>query len=159
MMPQERRGKRLFLVLASLIILEKLIGTGLVLSGNWAEIKWWPSVGRPLVLVFMVLILWQGDTFYRWLVGLTCILSGLPLAVIAGRVIVATAEVTPPEATGFFMQIVGYPMGFLGLIGLCYMIVGLLFLVSPSLRAFFRHQREGPRFWTGEPIDEEREKG
>jgi hypothetical protein len=39
------------------------------------------------------------------------------------------------------------------------MIVGLLFLVSPSPRAFFRHQREGPRFWTGEPIDEEREKG
>lgn len=38
------------------------------------------------------------------------------------------------------------------------MVAGMLFLVSPSLRAFFRYQREGPMFWTDEPIDEEREK-
>jgi hypothetical protein len=48
MTPQERRGKRLFLLLAILIILDKLVGVGLAISGGWAEVRWLKSVVTPL---------------------------------------------------------------------------------------------------------------
>lgn len=147
MTPQERRGKWLFLALATLIVLEKLVGVGLTLFGGLAEVRWLKSVAQPVAFAFAVAYLWQGDVWLRWLVGVACVFSGGLLAFVSGRVLVKLAGVTPPEATGFFMQAAGYPIGLIGVVGLLYVAAGLLFLFSPSLRAFFRHQREGPRVW------------
>jgi hypothetical protein len=147
MTPQERRGKRLFLVLATLIVLEKLAGVGLTLSGGLAEVRWLKSVAQPLGFAIAVAFLWQGDVWLRWLVGVACVLSGGLLAFVSGRVLVKLAGVTPPEATGYFMQVAGYPIGLVGAFGLLYVLAGLLFLFSPGMRAFFRYQREGPRVW------------
>jgi hypothetical protein len=140
---QERRGQRLFLVLASLIILDKLAAVGFALAGGMANVHWLKSVVAPIGFALAVAFLWQGENWLRWLVGVACILSGGALAFVSGRLLIRFAGVTPPDATGFFMQIAGYPLGIVGLIGLFYLIAGLLFLFSPSLQAFFRYQREG----------------
>ena len=142
MTPQERRGKRLFLVLATLIILEKLAGLAITLTAGLAEINWLRSVLQPVAFALAVAFLWQGDTWLRWLVGAACLLSGGLLAFICGRVLLKLAGETPPAATEVFMQVVGYPIGLVGVYGLLYVLAGLLFLFSPSLRAFFRYQRE-----------------
>ena len=147
MTPQERRGKRLFLILATLIILEKLAGVGLALSGGLTEVKWFKSVVQPIGFALAVAFLWQGDVWLRWLVGAACVFSGGLLAFVSGRVLVKLAGVTPPEATGFFLQVAGYPIGLVGIFGLLYVVAGLLFLFSPSMRAFFRYQRERRRVW------------
>jgi hypothetical protein len=36
----------------------------------------------------------------------------------------------------------------IGVFGLIYLVMGLLFLLSPSMKAFFRYQREGPQWQT-----------
>ena len=145
MTPQERRGKRLFLVLATLLVLEKVAGITLALSGGLAEVRWVESVVQPVGFALAVAFLWQGDVWLRWLVGLMCIFSGGLLAFVCGQLLVKLAGVTPPEGAGFFMQIAGFPVGLVGVFGLLHVVAGLLFLASPSIRAFFRYQREGPR--------------
>lgn len=147
MTPQERRGRRLFLILATLIILEKLASVGFAFAGGWAEVRWLKSVVQPIGFAVAVAFLWQGDVWLRWLVGVACVLSGGLLAFVSGRVLVKLSEATPPETTGFFMQVAGYPIGVIAGVGLLYVLAGLLFLFAPSLRAFFRYQREEPRVW------------
>jgi hypothetical protein len=145
MTPQELRGKRLFLILATLIILEKLASVGIALYGGLAEVKWLKSVALPLGIAMTVVFLWQGDIWLRWLVGILFVFKGSGQVYISGWLLAKLAGVTPPEATGFFMQAAGYPIGLVGVFGLLYVLAGLLFLVSPSMRAFFRYQREVAR--------------
>jgi hypothetical protein len=140
MTPQERRGKRLFVVLATLITLEKLASIGLALSNGFGEVTWWKSVGQPAGFALAVGLLWYGDVWLRWLVGFGCLLTGgLPLFV-TGRLLFRLAEVTPPDATEFFMQVVLYPVALAMSVSLFYVLAGLLFLFSTSMRAFFAYQ-------------------
>lgn len=137
----------MFLVLATLLILEKLAGVAFTLSGGLGEVRWFKSVAQPVGCALAVACLWQGDVWLRWLVGIACVFCGGLQTFVSGLLLVKLAGVTPPDATWFFMQAIGYPIGLIGVIGLLYVIVGLLFLLSPSMRAFFRYQREGPRVW------------
>jgi len=133
---------RLFLILATLLILEKLVGVGFALSGGLSEIRWLRSVVQPLGFAFAIAWLWQGDAWLRWLVGFACVLTGGLTVYVSGRILLKLAELTPAEATRSFMLVAGYPLGFLALIGALHLIVGLLFLFEPGMRAFFRLQRE-----------------
>lgn len=144
MTPRERRGKRLFLILATLLILEKLYVVGLMLSGGLADVQWFRSVAQRVGFAAAIAFLWTGDVWLRWLVGVGCVLIGGLLAFVSGRILFQLAGETPPEATRVFMLVAGYPVGLVGLLGLLHVLAGLLFLFSPSMRAFFRHQREGP---------------
>jgi hypothetical protein len=145
MTPQERRGKRLFLVLAAVIVLDEVAGAGLTVSGGVAELNWFRSVAQPLGFAIAVACLWYGDNWLRWLVGAACVLSGASLIFLCTWMLIQFAGVTPPKATGLLMQLAGYPPAIVGLIGLFYLAAGLLFLFSPAMRAFFRYQREGGR--------------
>lgn len=137
----ERRGKGIFLILAGLLIGERLLEVGLALSGGLGEVKWFKSVVRPLLFAVGVACLWEGENWLRWLMGTVCIFVGGVKLFVSGRLLFLVTEVTPPEATGFFLTAVGYPVGILGLIGLLELVAGLCFLVMPSVRAFFRYQR------------------
>jgi len=141
MTPQEQRGKRLFLVLATLIVLEKLAGIVLALSGGLAEVNWLKSVAQPIAFAGAVVYLWQGEVWLRWLVGIAYVFSGSVLVYVSARLFRIFAEEMPPKSSSL-MQVVGYPIRFVGLFGLLNVIAGLLFLFSPSMRAFFRYQRE-----------------
>jgi hypothetical protein len=143
--PLERRGKRLFLILATFIILDRLVGVGLALHGGWAGLDWLRSVVRPIGVAMAVGFLWQGDVWLRWAVGAACVVVGAPQVFVSGHLLYKLAKVTPPKATGFLTQVVGSALGVIGLIGLFYLAAGLLFLFSPSMWAFFRYQREGRR--------------
>jgi hypothetical protein len=142
MTAKEQRGKWIFLTFAALLIAEQLVVVGLAVSGHGvAEFEWWKSVAQPLLFAMAVAILWQGENWLRWLVGVACLLAGGLKLFVAGRVLIRLAEVTPPEMTGFFMQAAGFPLGIVGFIGLLELLAGLAFLALPSVRAFFRYQR------------------
>jgi hypothetical protein len=125
-----------------MLIAERVLGVGLVLSHGLAEVQWWKSVARPLLFAWAVAYLWRGDNWLRWLVGVACTLVGGLELFASGYLLIRLAGVTPPEATGFFMQAAGYPLGAVALIGLWELLAGLAFLALPSVRAFFRYQRE-----------------
>jgi hypothetical protein len=150
MTPEERRGRRLFLLLAGFIVLEKLTGVALALSGGLAEVNWIRSVAQPLALALAVVFLWNGDEWLRRLVGVACVLTGGMSAYVSVRVLIKLARVTPPKATAFLMDLAGYPLGMMALFGVLYLTAGLLFLFSPSMGAFFRYRRERGRGWIAE---------
>lgn len=144
MTPQERRGKWLFLILASLISLDALAQVGLALSGEDENFSWYKSVVRPLGLPVAAASLWSGSVWLRWLVGLGCSISGVLITIPSIKLLITFAQETPPEDAGFFMRVIGLPVGLFAFYGLLYLITGGFILVAPSLQAFFRYQREGP---------------
>jgi len=146
---KERRGKRLFVILATLIILHKLASIGFALAHGFAEVEWWKSVAQPAGFALAVALLWYGDVWLRWIIGFLCLLSGALPLYVSGNVLVKLAKMTPPEASGVFAQLVAYPVALVGVVSLMYVVAGLLFLFSPSLRAFFRYQRLGPKVAIG----------
>lgn len=133
------------MILATLLIIEKLFGVGLVLSGNFGEVKWYKSVVLPIGLCLAIAILWQGDNWLRWLVAAALVLSGGLAVFVGGRMLFLLAGMTPPEATGFFFQVLGLPIGLVVSVGLFHVAAGLSLLFSPRMRAFFRYQRERTR--------------
>ncbi len=145
MTPKETRGKRVFLVLATLLILENLATIGIALSGDLTKIHWLKALGQPIGLSLAIAFLWQGDQWLQWLVGLGYILAGGLMAFATGRLLFKLAEVTPPEGAGFFMQVIGLPIGLIFVLGILHLLAGLCILFLPSLRAFFRYQRTGPQ--------------
>ena len=94
-------------------------------------------------LVFAIGGLWTGDEWLRRLVGAAFVFLGAANFYLSGRIYNAVAQTMPPEGDDVFTRIVGYSMGVVAAFGLFYLSVGLLILLSPSLRAFFRYQREG----------------
>lgn len=141
---RERRGRLLFLILSVLIVLDKLFGAGLAVYTNWPDVRWLKGVIQPLGLALGVVLLWDGDTWLRWLMGTAFVVTGGVSVLVSGWLLFRFAEVTPPAATGLFVQAVGYPLGIVAALGLFHLTAGLLLLLSPSMRAFFRYQREGP---------------
>jgi len=152
MTPRERRGRTLFLILASVLILEKLTDVGFAFSKGLAEVKWSKSVLQPLCLAASVAFLWQGDRWLRWLVGAVYVFSGgvqiYLMAHFLGKLAQGNigADV-PPEKAAIVLRVLGAPIGVIGVFGLLHLLAGLLFLLSPSMIAFFRYQREGPQWW------------
>ena len=72
----ERRGRIIFLVIATLIVAIKLIGVALAFSRGWEEVQWWKSVIQPLGFALGIVCLWQGENWLRWIVSLALIVIG-----------------------------------------------------------------------------------
>jgi hypothetical protein len=143
----ERRGKRLFLFLATLIILPQLVDVAYALSGDLAEVNWLRSVAMPLGFVMAVMFLWHGDVWLQWVPGVCCTVYGAVLWLVSFSVMVKRAGVNPPKADEALEQFTPYTFDIifslgLGMLGLLYLMAGLLFLFSPSMRAFFEYQRD-----------------
>jgi hypothetical protein len=129
MTPQERLGKRWFLIVATLMVPEKLAGAWQGRFGHGAVVHSLISLSLVLSLPF----LWRGYTWLSRLVAVVCVLSG-GLALFAfGR------ELADFDVPGSSLSVGA------GVLGLLDVLAGLAFLFLPSLQAFFRYQREGPR--------------
>jgi hypothetical protein len=48
MTPQERRGRWMFLILATIIMLDKVWGSGLTISGSVAHVNWFKTLLQPV---------------------------------------------------------------------------------------------------------------
>jgi hypothetical protein len=72
----EQRGKWLFLILATLIVLEKLAGIGFALFEGLGNVNWFRSVVTPIGVLCAIVGLWQGDEWLRRLVGGMFLLIG-----------------------------------------------------------------------------------
>ena len=122
----ERRGARLFLILATLTVLVKLGGIFLEL-GSFGH-----GAARFIapVLALSVPFLWRGTVWLQRLVGLTSVLSGAMSLFDCVRSLID-------------IDVLGASVVFEGFLGLVDVLAGLAFLFLPDLNAFFRYQREG----------------
>jgi len=140
MTPLEQRGRRLFILLAILITLDKLPYVGFALIRGFAEMHWLMSVAIPVGFVTSFLSLWRGDIMLRRGVGIACALTGAVPLMIATFLTVTIAMITPPEATWHLAKLIGLTMGPMCAIGLSYFAIGWAVNFMPSLTAFFDHQ-------------------
>jgi hypothetical protein len=140
MTPQEQRGRWLFLTLATLIMLDKLLGLGLTISGGVAEVNWFKVLLQPVGFAIILAFVWYGDRSMRLLLGWVSLLIGGLQVFTCVRIFTKLALRTPPKAAGFLMQFAGYSLGIVAAIGLFYFVAGLSFLASPSLKAFCHYR-------------------
>jgi hypothetical protein len=125
MTPGERRGRRLFLVLATVTVLVKVGGAGLGVVSHRVRFDGFLA----LVLAMSVPFLWRGNSWLQRLVGVTFLLSG--------ALSLFDCVLSLPG-----IDVLGASVAFSGILGLVDVLAGLAFLFLPDLGAFFRHQRE-----------------
>jgi Domain of unknown function (DUF4375) len=136
------RGQRLFFAFALPLAGIEVLGVVLGLARGLEQVNWWKAVIVPLCYLVVLFCLWRGESWARWLVSIGCLLSGGTRLLVVGSLAVELARFTPPEAVGFFVQVVVRTLGLLALQGLVEFVAGLVYLLSPSVRAFLKHQRE-----------------
>lgn len=142
MTPQAQRGRRLFLCLATVIVLHKSVAIGLALSHGFANVDWFQKVLLPASLAMCVVFMWDGENWLRWPAALTCLLGGGFQFFICAHGLITLALITPFKAAWLYFQFAVPLVLLFGITGTFYLAAGFLFLLSPSLQAFFRFQRE-----------------
>lgn len=142
MTPQAQRGRRLFLILASLIVLLKSIAIMMALSHGLENLNWRDKILTPAGFAMCVMFMWGGENWMRWTMALVCIYLGCfgVYLCIRGPI---TLDLSTSQATEwrYFQFAWPYYLRY-GLVAAFYLTVGLLFSFSPSLNAFFKYQRE-----------------
>lgn len=136
MLEPERRGRRLFFLIATLLILDTL-GPPLVgLWRNFPNVAWLSGVIRPLIFTALIVSLWKGERFLVQVVGWCSVISGL-VSVSAGLMFLSPfVQVMRPEA-GRLNLVLAIPGLWMLSVGILRVLLGLLLLFSPSLKAFF----------------------
>lgn len=132
----ERRGRRLFFVIAAVLLLDSLSPLLLQFWLGFANVAWFRQVILPLIRAAAIVWLWQGERFLVWLVAGAAVVSGLGDLSGGAFVLIPLLQVGGPAAAGALPQIFGVGL-FYVVWGLLKITAGLLLLLSPSLKAFF----------------------
>jgi hypothetical protein len=140
MTPLVRRGKWIYVILATVIVLDQLGSIVAAMVGDRTAFGWVRSVIQPLIFAIPVAVLWFGDAWLRWIVSASCFLTGVLFLFVSIRLLITFGE-PPPQSLGIFIQRGSYPLGLIVAFGVFYLAAGMLFVFSPSVRAFFEHQR------------------
>jgi hypothetical protein len=135
-----RRGRLFFLILASLIVLDRGASILFAIVAGAEDFSLWRSVLVPGFIIFGVVSLWWGDVWTRRVLAGWLLLKGGTHLFVFGSVLLGLQAVTPPEQTRFFVQMSAILVGIPILYGGFYIFAGLSLLLSRSLRAFFEHQ-------------------
>ncbi len=145
MTSQVQLGRRIFLVLATAIVLIQLVTIGINLSDGFANLNWTRGVLFPISIAGSVAFMWEGE---KWLVGFAavcCIFIGATKIFFCAYLLISLALITPPNASEIFLLVAVPSLLFTGFPGTLHLIAGLMFLLSQSVSAFFAYQREQRR--------------
>lgn len=135
------RGRYLFLLFTLPEVLRMLLRIGTDLAGL-GEFGWWRSLLLPCGALVGAYYLWKGERWLTWLLPLAMVASGgVNLVLFVARA-ARTFPKVPAERAGLMFQMFALPLAALLVLMLFELIGGLVFLLSPSVRAFFKMQRE-----------------
>lgn len=140
MTPQQKRGMYLFLLIAGLIVLDKVSSVALTLMGDWGEIRWWSFVLLPLGVAIGVAAMWWGDNQLRWISAGVCILSGVERIYVCSRIYLAIAAKDAQVEGESVLSVFLPSLLAVAVPGALYVLAGLSFLFSRSMLAFFQYQ-------------------
>jgi lysylphosphatidylglycerol synthetase-like protein (DUF2156 family) len=138
----ERRGKWLFLLIATLVVVDKLAGIGLALSHGLNDVRWLRSVLFPLCFVLGFIPLYAGDEFLRKFMGWAFLANGAFVVVTAVRVYLEASERLQGSDMEALLEVFGSIAAISLLWALLYLITGAALLWLPSIRAYLAYQRQ-----------------
>lgn len=137
-----RRGRVFFLILATAIVVDRSWCIVIALVGGAENLNFWRSVLLPALMIYHVVLLWQGENWVRWVTAVWSLLQGGIYLLIVGTSMYRLAVITPSEHAGVFLKFSAVFFGVLLLHAIPYVFAGLALLLSPSLKAFFAHQQK-----------------
>jgi hypothetical protein len=122
----ELRGRRIYLVLATLTVLVKLGGLLPMVDGYEGRL----SKLLPVVIALSVVFLWRGNVWNQRLAAGAFLLSGAFTLLHFAQSLEA-------------LDLYGFGVAFKLFLGVVDVLAGLAILFQPDLNAFVRHQRDG----------------
>lgn len=126
--PLVARGRRLFLTAAIPIGIMDVSNVFYYLL--FAEKTSWGSVSFSLFFLVAIAYFWMGETWARWTLGIRCMLGGLVTIAVA----VLLMKRFSPVILAVLLTLASINLA-----------AGSIFLLVPSVKAFFRNQRERHR--------------
>ncbi|MEW4561651.1 hypothetical protein AB1K70_03950 [Bremerella sp. JC770] len=141
MVTPEKRGRLLFLILAALIVVDRLAVIVLGLTSETENLNLWRSFLMPSWVIICVVSLWYGGTWPRLLLAFWSLWHGGMNLLLVCFTMVRMASITPPEQTGFFLSMSAKLFGFPLLHASFYVFTGLALVFSSSLKTFFQYQQ------------------
>jgi hypothetical protein len=126
MTERDRRGRQIYLVLATITVLVKLGGLLPLMRGDQGRL----SKLIAIVIVPSVIFLWTGAAWAHRLVAAAFVFSGVMTLIGFARSLDA-------------LDLYGFGVAFRFFLGIVDVLTGLGVLFQPDLNAFFRHQRDG----------------
>ncbi len=136
-----QRGRWLVLACAAPLVLIEALTILLAFSKGWEAVRWWRDVIGPAGSLLCLLLFWQGDRTMRWLVPLGCFFTAGIRLYVTVSVLVRLARVKGPIKTEVYAEFLDV-LGWWTVVGLIYLVAGLVLVLSPSVRAFLRYQYE-----------------
>ncbi|MFM7921332.1 MAG: hypothetical protein ACKPJJ_14005 [Planctomycetaceae bacterium] len=107
----ERRGRRLFFVIAAVLLLDSLSPLLLQFWLGFANLAWFRQVILPLIRAAAIVWLWQGERFLVSIVAGAAVVSGLGDLIIALNLgaffLIPLLQVGVPDAAGLLKFFLG----------------------------------------------------
>ena len=133
----EQRGRILYLILGSLIVINEGASIIFALTGPPENFRWVHSLVIPAVMIYVVWDLWRtGDKFERWALAARTFLVGLTTLLGIGFIIYKLNTITPTEDKDFLFQFTSPLFTVQAIYGAVLLIIGLTLFLSPSIRVF-----------------------
>lgn len=132
-----RRGGAIFCFLAAVVIIDQGLSVVLPWISDALQFSLLNSIIIPaLVIGGLLLLLWRGNDWLRWLLGIWFIYRGASALFLVSMVTYQLAKVTPAGQIDFLFEIVGSTFWLHGLSGCFYLWAGIMLHFSPSLGMF-----------------------
>lgn len=145
-----KRGQRLFLLLASLIVINEVGNVILTIVSGTSISTWFKPMFMPLLILWTVWNVWStGDRWARLSLGILVLAKGLLALWVFGLLMIRMAEITPPTEARFFWEISAALFAFPAIHASLLIVIGLVICCSPSIRAFLE-----TRMYRQNPIDD-----
>lgn len=130
-------GQRLFLVLASLIVINEGWNLLFVIVSGTSISSWFRSMSFPVVILWAVWNAWSsGDRSSRFTLGGLVIAKSLLAMWIFGFLMIRMAEVTPPSEAHFFWEVSAVLFALPAIHAVLFIAIGFTICFSRSIGAF-----------------------
>jgi len=132
-----KRGRILFLILGSLIVINEGANIIFAFSGASENFRWFQSVLLPATMIWIVWSLWQtGDKWERWILATCMLLKGLTTLAGISFLMYNLNTVPPSEGKDILLQITSSLSVVYATYACIHVAIGLTLFLSPSVRVF-----------------------
>jgi hypothetical protein len=148
----KKRGRQLFLVLASLIVFNEATNLLLVITTGSSISTWLRSMCFPLVILWAVWNVWNsGDRGSRFTLGGLLIAKSLIAMWVFGFLMISMAKITPSNEARFFWEISAFLFALPALQAIVFIAIGLTICYSRSIRAFLETRKDRQNAFESSP--------
>jgi hypothetical protein len=132
-----KRGKFLFIFLASLIVVNEATNILFSLSRPFSEIRWVTSIFLPMLMIWSAWELWKtGNKATRWTFSGLIVLKGISLLFAFGYVAYRLFKEIPPESLAELFWFPNLMVIIPILYSIMFIVVGISLFCIPSINAF-----------------------